>query len=98
MCGIAGVFTVERPVGAELVSAVLRMVDRQVHRGPNDWGILLPDDAARDAAVRALLEARGWEHVRTYPGSRQAPAAVLASRRLSILDLSPAGRMPMGTP
>jgi asparagine synthase (glutamine-hydrolysing) len=98
MCGIAGVFTVERPVDAELVSAVLRMVDRQVHRGPNDWGILLPDEAARDAAVRALLEARGWEHVRTYPGSRQAPAAVLASRRLSILDLSPAGRMPMGTP
>jgi asparagine synthase (glutamine-hydrolysing) len=98
MCGIAGVVTVERPVDADLVSAVLRMVDRQAHRGPNDWGILLPEEAAHDAAVRALLEARGWEHVRTYPGSRQAPAAVLASRRLSILDLSAAGRMPMGTP
>jgi asparagine synthase (glutamine-hydrolysing) len=98
MCGIAGVFTVERPVDAELVSSVLRMVDRQVHRGPNDWGILLPDEATRDTGVRILLEGRGWEHVRTYPGSRQAPAAVLASRRLSILDLSPAGRMPMGTP
>jgi asparagine synthase (glutamine-hydrolysing) len=98
MCGIAGVFTVERPVDAELVSAVLRMVDRQVHRGPNDWGILLPDEAARDTAVHTLLEARGLEHVRTYPGSRHAPAAVLASRRLSILDLTPAGRMPMGTP
>ncbi len=98
MCGIAGVFTVERPVNADMVSAVLRMVDRQVHRGPNDWGILLPDEAARDGNVRSLLEARGWEHVRTYPGSRRAPAAVLANRRLSILDLSSAGRMPIGSP
>jgi asparagine synthase (glutamine-hydrolysing) len=98
MCGIAGVFTVERPVDADLISTVLRMVDHQVHRGPNDWGILLPDEAARDSAVRSLLQARGWEHVRTYAGSRQAPAAVLVNRRLSILDLSPNGRMPMGTP
>lgn len=97
MCGIAGLFTVERPVDADLVAAVLRMVDRQVHRGPNDWGILLPDEAARDRAVRDLLKARDWEHVHTYAASRHAPAAVLANRRLSILDLSPAGRMPMGT-
>jgi asparagine synthase (glutamine-hydrolysing) len=98
MCGIAGVFTVERPVDADLVSAVLRMADRQVHRGPNDWGILLPDEAARDTTVRAQLEARGWQHVSTYPGSCEPPAAILVSRRLSILDLSDAGRMPMGTP
>jgi asparagine synthase (glutamine-hydrolysing) len=98
MCGIAGVFTVERPVDADLVAAVLRMLDRQVHRGPNDWGILLPEAAARDGQVRALLEPRGWEHVRTYPGSAEAPAAILGTRRLSILDLSVAGRIPMGSP
>lgn len=97
MCGIAGLFTVERPVDADLVSAVLRMADHQVHRGPSDWGILLPDEAVRNSAVRSLLEDRGWEHVRTYTGSRRAPAAVIINRRLSILDLSPAGRMPMGT-
>jgi asparagine synthase (glutamine-hydrolysing) len=98
VCGIAGVFTVERPVDADLVAAVLRMLDAQVHRGPSDWGILLPDEAARDPAVRSLLEPRGWEHVRTYPGSASAPAAVLGNRRLSILDLSPGARMPLGTP
>jgi asparagine synthetase B (glutamine-hydrolysing) len=98
MCGIAGVFTVERPVDADLVAAVLRMLDRQVHRGPNDWGILLPEGALRDDQVRSLLEPRGWEHVRTYPGGVHAPAAILGTRRLSILDLSTAGRMPMGTP
>jgi asparagine synthase (glutamine-hydrolysing) len=98
MCGIAGIFTVERPVDAGLVAAVLRMLDAQVHRGPNDWGVLIPEEAARDREIRALLEARGWEHVTTYPGSVQAPAAVLGNRRLSILDLSPEARMPMGTP
>jgi asparagine synthase (glutamine-hydrolysing) len=98
MCGIAGLFTVERPVDADLVAAALRMLDRQVHRGPNDWGILVPEGALRDPQVRGLLESRGLEHVRAYPGGVQAPAAVLGARRLSILDLSTAGRMPMGTP
>lgn len=98
MCGIAGILTVERPVDAGLVAAVLRMLDAQEHRGPNDWGILIPEEAARDREIRALLEARGWEHVTTYPGSVEAPAAVLGNRRLSILDLSPEARMPMGTP
>ena len=95
MCGIAGVFSVERPIDAAMVEAVLRMLDRQVHRGPDDWGILIPEGSKHDAGICALLEPRGWEHVRTYPGAAAAPAAVLGSRRLSILDLSSAGRMPM---
>src|SRR5262245_31436698 len=98
MCGITGLFTVERPVDADLVAAALRMLDRQVHRGPNDWGILVPEGALRDDQDRGLLEPRGLEHVRTYPAGVGAPAAVLGARRLSILDLSTAGRMPMGTP
>src|SRR5438128_5153037 len=97
MCGIAGVFSVERPIDADMVAAVLRMLDRQIHRGPNDWGILIPETAASDPAIRSLLEPRGWEHVRTYPGSSTAPAAVLGARRLSIIDLSVAGRMPMAS-
>jgi asparagine synthase (glutamine-hydrolysing) len=98
MGGIAGLFTVERPVDAGLVAAALRMLDRQVHRGPSDWGILVPEAALRDHQIRSLLEPRGLEHVRTYPGGVQAPAAVLGARRLSILDLSTAGRTPVGTP
>ena len=98
MCGVAGIFTLERPVNSDLVTAVLRMLDAEVHRGPNDWGILLPDEAMRDPEILAVLERRGLEHVMTYPGSAEPPAAVLGNRRLSILDLSPAGRMPMGSP
>jgi asparagine synthase (glutamine-hydrolysing) len=97
MCGIAGIFTVERPVDAALVASVLRMLDRQTHRGPDDWGILVPDEALEDDQIRSLLESRGMEHVRTYPGSVKAPAAVLGSRRLSIIDLSSRGRMPLGS-
>jgi asparagine synthase (glutamine-hydrolysing) len=46
--------------------------------------------------VRGLLEARGLEHVRTYAAPAGAPTVVLGARRLSIIDLSPRGRMPMG--
>jgi asparagine synthase (glutamine-hydrolysing) len=98
MCGIAGVFTVERPVDATLVSAILRMLDAQRHRGPSDWAILVPEPATRDAGVRAVLEPRAWDHVLTYPGDGAAPAAVLGARRLAIVDLSRQGRIPMGTP
>src|SRR3990167_6354111 len=96
MCGIAGLLTLERPVDAGLVASVLRMMDAQTHRGPNDWGLLLPEEALQDPEVRALLESLDRTHIRTYPGSRAAPAAVLGARRLSIIDLSPRGRMPMG--
>jgi len=98
MCGIAGLFTVEQPVDAEMVAAILRMLDAQVHRGPSDWGILLPEEAAAEPRIRALLEPRGLDHVRTYPGRAHAPASILGTRRLSIIDLSIAGRMPMGSP
>src|SRR3989442_9592339 len=95
MCGISGVLTLDRPVDAELVAGVVRMLDAQVHRGPDDWGILLPDEALQDSQVRALLSGFASEHVRTYRGSAIAPAAILGARRLSIIDLSPRGRMPM---
>ena len=98
MCGIAGVFTVGRRVDATLVAAVLRMVDAQAHRGPNDWAILVPEPAVADPATRALLESRGLDRVLTYPGSADAPAAVLGGRRLAIVDLTMQGRIPMGSP
>jgi asparagine synthase (glutamine-hydrolysing) len=97
MCGIAGLFTVERRVDATLVSAVLRMLDAQVHRGPNDWALLVPEAATADPEVRAVLGRRGWDHVLTYPGSAEAPAAILGARRLSIVDLSMQARIPMGS-
>jgi asparagine synthase (glutamine-hydrolysing) len=97
MCGVAGVVRLGAPVAAHDVRAVLRMLDAQVHRGPDDWGLLLPEEVWRDPDVRGLLERRGPDHVRTYPRSADGLSAVLGSRRLSILDRSARGRMPMGS-
>jgi len=97
MCGIAGIFRVNGRLTSEDVAAVLKMMEAEVHRGPDDWGILLPDEALQDAQVRGLLSSFEPSHIRTYRGPVAAPAAVLGARRLSIIDLSPRGRMPMGT-
>ncbi|MCX5720886.1 MAG: asparagine synthase (glutamine-hydrolyzing) [Nitrospirae bacterium] len=97
MCGIAGIFKVNGRVTVDDVSAVLKMMDTQVHRGPNDWGLLLPDESLHDPQIRGLLAAFDKTHIRTYRGSVDAPSAVLGARRLSIIDLSPRGRMPMGS-
>lgn len=96
MCGIAGLLTLERPVDAGLVASVLRMMDAQTHRGPDDWGLLVPEGTLENDETRSLLARLDPEHVRTYPGSADPPAAVLGARRLSILDLSLRGRIPMG--
>jgi asparagine synthase (glutamine-hydrolysing) len=96
MCGIAGIFRLTGSITAEDVCAVLQMMDAQVHRGPDDWGLLVPDAAIADTEVRRLLEGFDPAHVRAYPSVPGAPAVVLGSRRLSIIDRSPRGRMPMG--
>lgn len=71
MCGIAGIIG---RLDETNRSALKRMNDAMVHRGPDASGIWAsePDD-------------RGW-------------GALLAHRRLSILDLSPAGAQPMVDP
>ena len=40
MCGIAGIFRTDGRLTRTDVEAVLSMIDAQVHRGPDDWGIL----------------------------------------------------------
>jgi asparagine synthase (glutamine-hydrolysing) len=97
MCGVAGVFKFTGSITAEDVSAVLRMLDAQIHRGPDDWGLLVPSAAAGEPDIRSLLERLDPAHVRIYPSAPAAPAIVLGARRLSIIDRSPRGRMPMGT-
>ena len=71
------------------------MLDAQEHRGPDDWGLLVPDSLAGSPDLARLADAPARAHVRTYAADGR-PGAVLGSRRLSILDLSPEGRMPMG--
>ena len=93
MCGIAGIFRFTGSIPAEDVCAVLRMMDAQVHRGPDDWGLLVPEAALADTEVRRLLEGFDPAHVRAYPSVPGSPLAVLGSRRLSIIDRSKRGRM-----
>ena len=96
MCGIAGTFRLTGSVTAEDVCAVLRMLDAQVHRGPDDWGLLVPDTVFSDTETRRLLDRFDPAHVSAYAAVPGAPAVVLGSRRLSIIDRSRLGRMPMG--
>jgi asparagine synthase (glutamine-hydrolysing) len=97
MCGIAGVFTSTGPITAGDVSAVMRMLDAQVHRGPDDWGLLVPSTVTSDPETASLLRRLNPAHVSSYPSIASAPAVVLGSRRLSIIDRSFRGRMPIGT-
>lgn len=97
MCGIAGIFRLTGQATVEDAAAVLRMLDAQLHRGPDDWGLLVPGSLATDAGLRSLLQGGGQEHLRTYPDVGSGPGAILGTRRLSILDLSEQGRMPMGS-
>src|SRR5438105_7571750 len=68
MCGLAGLMRLDGRVTAEDVGAVLRMLDAQDHRGPDDWGLLLPDAAARSRELGPLLGRLDPAHVMTYPG------------------------------
>jgi asparagine synthase (glutamine-hydrolysing) len=97
MCGIAGVFTLAGPPTADDAAAVLRMLDAQVHRGPDDGGLLLPDRLARAGRLPAAVRAERDSRVRTYESPADGPGAVLGARRLNVLDLSPRARMPMGS-
>ncbi len=81
MCGIAGFW---RRSGLDHGDSrrVERMSSTLVHRGPDDFGYLL---AGTDGHVSC-----GQNLIADF-----TPTLLLASRRLRILDLSPAGRQPI---
>lgn len=84
MCGIAGIYDVNGPgVDAGLLE---RMASSLAHRGPDGAGFILADTAAgRFTPLMAGLS--GAASIKADLG--------LAHRRLSIIDLSEAGRQPM---
>ena len=94
MCGLAGVVRWSGRPSGEDVAAVLAMLDAQAHRGPDDWGLVVPRSLAQAGGLP--VAARDPDHVRTYDDDGVRPGAVLGARRLSILDLTSRGRMPMG--
>ncbi len=110
MCGIAGIVSLNgRPVDP---NAPKRMCDIIAHRGPDDAGYVFfhhgraPDGQGSswvrfcDAEFTHLnehLPVFGGSYSRSELGEREFTLA-FGHRRLSILDLSPAGHQPMCSP
>ncbi|MEM9050755.1 MAG: asparagine synthase (glutamine-hydrolyzing) [Bacteroidota bacterium] len=90
MCGIFGVWNYEGVNGHTLrkVSSMLR------HRGPDDEGFLLINNGI---ASEYSGDDTSVKNLEPLPESLPAPFSIL-HRRLSILDLSPAGHQPMRLP
>lgn len=95
MCGILGLL---RADGAPIDSAwLLRAATAIRHRGPDDEGFLLADLAGQQLRVCGGPDS---DAALNLPPVREAAGHFslgLAHRRLSILDLSPAGHQPMGS-
>lgn len=91
MCGICGVFDVQRRV-----TPIAQMNQAQRHRGPDDEGYIFINThtnqwqvaGGNESADGMALPSQAHIRVDQYD-------LALASRRLAILDLSPAGHMPM---
>jgi asparagine synthase (glutamine-hydrolysing) len=82
MCGIAGIW---RRAGHVSVSEITRMSELMVHRGPDDSGFVLLSTGGASSSASCKARPENDEHA----------DLALASRRLSILDLSSAGHQPM---
>ncbi len=83
MCGIAGYYDASEPASESRVRA---MANRLAHRGPDADGF----------ALIATKSGQVWTGERSKPDARFDLA--LGHRRLSIIDLSDAGRQPMASP
>jgi asparagine synthase (glutamine-hydrolysing) len=94
MCGIGGQIA---PGGVSL-RRVAAMSDALAHRGPDDEGFVVLGAGGAFAPARGddtVAELGGLPHWKSLPDGGHR--AALFHRRLSILDLSPAGHEPMLT-
>lgn len=95
MCGIAGVYSSGQPIETKRLR---RMANAIRHRGPDDEGYLLLNT---DSGAHALCGGADTVADLCLPplemATDQSYDLGLTSQRLSILDLSAAGHMPMSS-
>ncbi|MBI2875339.1 MAG: asparagine synthase (glutamine-hydrolyzing) [Candidatus Tectomicrobia bacterium] len=100
MCGIAGIHNLRG--GSVPFFAIKKMCDAMAHRGPDDAGYVLFTRQGHWKELSELdflrrspdLYTDPFESTRP-PGPERDYALALGHRRLSIIDLSPAGHQPM---
>jgi len=104
MCGIAGIITGDRKF--PLFQSIRTMTDVLRHRGPDDEGYLLADVRNRStligggkdtpkAVYRSPLPYAPKREMDALALDRDSYHLAFGHRRLSIIDLSPAGHQPM---
>jgi asparagine synthase (glutamine-hydrolysing) len=93
MCGIAGIVSPHSPIDAEIIR---QMTDIATHRGPDDEGFTC---WGKIEGMACLPPEKSVFYRTSGPSgtsdSAKRGSIALGHRRLSIVDLSPAGRQPM---
>ncbi|MBO72643.1 MAG: asparagine synthase (glutamine-hydrolyzing) [Flavobacteriales bacterium] len=95
MCGINGVFS--RKPGTDLISLASRMNALIQHRGPDDEGIVLFDDAKAypKATPKSVTREDGINYLEYINEQSNETFGVFGHQRLSIIDLSALGHEPL---
>lgn len=91
MCGIAGIISVNSPLEVELIN---KMTQSLRHRGPDDEGFLGLDLKSKTIYNLYSQQSQVKEGYDISEFSNHANM-FMGHRRLSIIDLSPAGHQPM---
>lgn len=104
MCGISGIISFERSE-FNLLKLTESMNNSIRHRGPDDEGFAIFENDNYFSAGSVDTKSSVWNTQYPYTPRHQVkdlsivnPKVVLGHRRLSIIDLSPAGHQPMCDP